>query len=227
MILSEDDDGIGGLGDRAVRRTDISHHGTAHQVHRILDARTARRLDAVRKAGSQRHTQGHRGDHLAHHADELFRYRHFFLQRPVNVIHRFHVKNGDSLFDRQSAGAHHLSGGLINEHHLVSHGISAVQKRKTHSRKIRQTGLQSLHRLLIFSLDPDDGFFGAHRLLHHSEGLQNLSGMTGEELSVQLKKRLAFRAVQKNGLHPLIDFHVGRKACASRSHNSVFSYDSC
>ena len=95
--------------------------------------------------------------HFCHNRNIFVCNRLLFLHCAVHIIYSLYVKYDDTLLNRQSARSYYTSGSLIDQNHLIAHGIYFIQEMYTHPRKFLDMLLQRFHCLHIRFLNADNG----------------------------------------------------------------------
>ena len=193
----------------------IPHHRASHQIGGILRRNFPCQGNHIPNGGAQRHPHRQRMLHLPHHGDKLVHHGNLQLQSPVNIVYRLHIEHRSTLLNGQSPGTYHPARGLIDQHHLVPHGIGALQQVHAHIGVSIYISVNGLSGPLVFSLYADNSLFGPHCPGHQVKSTQNFFRMLLQKLSVELQEGLTFGAVEQDDFCAHVQFPVSRETCPS------------
>ena len=222
MILRQDQNGVGRFRHRLGARSDASHHRAAHKVYRILDRHFTCLCHHLVERCTDRYPHRDRFCDFGNHGNVFVCDRFFLLDRTVDIVDRFHIKHSHALLYRQSSGTNYASGGLVDQHHFVSHRVHFFEKMNAHLGKLFDVLSECVHRLHIGFFDTDDRLGSAYRLRDHVEGTHDVIRMPLQKLSVQLEQRFALRTVEENGICLVSKLHVGGKSGSAGTDNAAF-----
>ena len=179
MILGQNDEATGGLGDRfAEIRAEPAHHHAADEDGWVVRGRTAGQFDRFGEGDPDRYADRDRIRDRAGYREKLLRHR----LRLGDIERRFDVDDDGA--DRQGnlARRDDLAGHVVNQHELVTGWVTVAQLLDSHAfRQLRPNGFDDVR---VLALDADDRLFGTDQLGGDLQPFDHLLGIGLEDLLV-------------------------------------------
>ncbi len=174
MIARKNQYGVSCFCYRLTSCSDVSHHRTAHKIHRIFCRCLSRHCYHFRKRRSQRNSYSYRMLYFRYNGNQLVRNRMIHLNCTINVIYCLYIEYRNAFFDGKTTRSYNTSGCLINQYDFITHRINFIQKSQTHARELSQMLIQSIHRIFIGLFHTNNGFLCTNSLSNHMECFHDL-----------------------------------------------------